>query len=318
MRRIQLGATGPEVTALGLGCMGMSEFYGEADATEVQATLDTALESGCNFWDTADVYGPHTNEVLLGNYLKNRRHHVCLATKFGIVRNDDGMVGLNGRPDYVKQACESSLRRLQTDYIDLYYQHRVDPAVPVEETVGAMSDLVGEGKVRYIGLSEAKPEQLRAAHAVHPLSALQSEYSLWSRDIEGDILSTCRDLGIGLVAYSPLGRGFLAGKLTSPDDLADDDWRRANPRFTAEAMEANAALVAAISSVAESLGITNSQIALAWVLAQGQDIAVIPGTKRRRYLEQNCAVDEITLSQEHLTALDDLAADMPVVGARYG
>lgn len=318
MKSIKLGQSGLEVTALGLGCMGMSAFYGRADDAEVQATLDRALELGCNFWDTADVYGPHRNEILLGEFLKGRRQRICLATKFGIVQDESGKIGLNGRPEYVKQACEDSLRRLQTDYIDLYYQHRVDPAVPVEETVGAMGDLVSAGKVRYIGLSEANPVQLRSAHAVHPLSALQSEYSLWTRDVEDGVLATCRELGIGLVAYSPLGRGFLAGSVVSLSDLEDDDWRRANPRFTEEAMQANAALVAVIDGVADSMGITKSQLALAWVLAQGEDIAVIPGTKRRRYLEQNCAVDDVELTLDQCESLRAMAEEIPVVGARYG
>lgn len=318
MKSIKLGQSGLEVTALGLGCMGMSAFYGRADDAEVQATLDRALELGCNFWDTADVYGPHRNEILLGEFLKGRRQRICLATKFGIVQDESGKIGLNGRPEYVKQACEDSLRRLQTDYIDLYYQHRVDPAVPVEETVGAMGDLVSAGKVRYIGLSEANPVQLRSAHAVYPLSALQSEYSLWTRDVEDGVLATCRELGIGLVAYSPLGRGFLAGSVVSLSDLEDDDWRRANPRFTEEAMQANAALVAVIDGVADSMGITKSQLALAWVLAQGEDIAVIPGTKRRRYLEQNCAVDDVELTLDQCESLRAMAEEIPVVGARYG
>ena len=260
MKTIVLGKAGLTVPAIGLGCMGMSAFYGPTDESEALATLDRALELGCNFWDTSDIYGPYTNEELLAKSMRGRREKITLATKFGIVLKGGKVVGLNGTPEYLKQCCDESLARLQTDTIDLYYQHRIDPSVPLEETMGALADLVQAGKVRYIGLSEASSEQLRVANAVHPVSALQTEYSLWSREVEPDILPTCRELGIGFVGYSPLGRGFLTGELTKLEDLAEDDWRRDNPRFTEQAFAKNAALVAAIQNVAAGAGVTAGPI----------------------------------------------------------
>lgn len=318
MKTIVLGKAGLTVPAIGLGCMGMSAFYGPTDESEALATLDRALELGCNFWDTSDIYGPYTNEELLAKSMRGRREKITLATKFGIVLKGGKVVGLNGTPEYLKQCCDESLARLQTDTIDLYYQHRIDPSVPLEETMGALADLVQAGKVRYIGLSEASSEQLRVANAVHPVSALQTEYSLWSREVEPDILPTCRELGIGFVGYSPLGRGFLTGELTKLEDLAEDDWRRDNPRFTEQAFAKNAALVAAIQNVAAGAGVTAGQIALAWLLHQGDDICLIPGTKRITYLEQNCAAAEIELSDAQLSQLDVLSAGFEVEGARYG
>ena len=318
MKSIPLGNCGLNVPVIGLGCMGMSAFYGPTDETEALATLDEALELGCNFWDTSDIYGPHTNEELLGKSMRGRRDEVVLATKFGILHKDGQIVGLDGSPDYIRRACEDSLKRLQTEVIDLYYQHRVDPAVPLEDTVGALAELVQAGKVRYIGLSEASPEQLRKAHAVHPVSALQTEYSLWSREVESEILPTCRELGIGFVGYSPLGRGFLTGELTSLDDLAADDWRRYNPRFTEHALAHNAALVEAIKVVAGAAGVTAGQVALAWLLSKGDDICLIPGTKRIKYLQQNCDAANVRLSPDQLEQLDALSEQFDVEGARYG
>jgi aryl-alcohol dehydrogenase-like predicted oxidoreductase len=318
MKMIKLGNGGLTVPAIGLGCMGMSAFYGPTDETEALATLDRALELGCNFWDTSDIYGPHTNEELLGKSLRGRRDSVVLATKFGIVVKDGQVAGLDGSPEYLKRCCDESLRRLQTDHIDLYYQHRVDPGVPVEETVGALADLVQAGKIRFIGLSEASSEQLRRAHAEHPVSALQTEYSLWSRDVEPEILPTCRELGIGFVGYSPLGRGFLTGALTTLDDLAEDDWRRNNPRFTEQAFTKNAALVEAVEGIASGAGVKAGQVALAWLLHKGDDICLIPGTKRIRYLEENCAAEDIELSDSEMAQLDALSELFEIEGARYG
>src|SRR3954463_12016734 len=282
------------VSALGLGCMGMSEFYGTGDEQEAIGTIHRALDLGVTFLDTADMYGPFTNEQLVGRAVAERRDEVQLATKFGNERRPDGSrVGINGRPEYVRSACDASLLRLGTDYIDLYYQHRVDPDVPIEETVGAMKELVEAGKVRHLGLSEASPETIRRAHAVHPIAALQTEYSLWSRDPEEEILPTVRALGIAYVAYSPLGRGFLAGQIRSASDFPEDDFRRFHPRFTGENFAKNIALVREIERMAEAKGVSAAQLALAWVLAQGEDIIPIPGTKRRTYLDQNIAALDI-------------------------
>ena len=304
------------VTSIGLGCMGMSEFYGDANEAQNLKVLDRALELGSTFWDTADMYGPFTNEELLGKALKGRRDRVTLATKFGIVRLEGNDRAIDGRPDYVRASCDASLKRLGVDYIDLYYQHRMDPDTPIEETVGAMAELVQAGKVRFLGLSEADPATIERAHAVHPITALQTEYSLWTREVEAAILPTLRRLGIGFVAYSPLGRGFLTGAIGSRDDLQPGDWRLSNPRFSEAAMEKNRALVADIESIAGEKGVTPGQIALAWVLAQGDDIATIPGTKRLSYLEQNVAAGEVQLSTEDVARLNALS-DTEVVGARY-
>ncbi len=314
-----LGTQGLTVSAEGLGCMGMSEFYGSADASEAIATIRAALDRGVTLLDTADVYGPYTNEQLVGEAIADRRDEVILATKFGIVRDPEnpGARGVNGRPDYVMRSCDASLRRLQSDHIDLYYQHRVDPDVPIEETVGAMAELVDAGKVRFLGLSEAAPETIRRAHDVHPISALQTEYSLWSRDVEDEILPTLRELGIGLVAYSPLGRGFLTGQITSPDDLAADDYRRSSPRFMGENFARNLALVDRIREIAAEQDCTPGQLALAWVLAQGDDVVPIPGTKRRRYLEENVQAVELQLSAEDLARIDEVAPVGAAVGDRY-
>jgi aryl-alcohol dehydrogenase-like predicted oxidoreductase len=299
--------------------MGMSEFYGSTDDTESVATIHRALDLGVSFLDTSDIYGPHTNERLVGEAIVDRRDEVVLATKFGIVRdpNDPAARGVNGRPDYVMKACDASLQRLRVDHIDLYYQHRVDPDVPIEETVGAMAELVAAGKVRFLGLSEAAPETIRRAHAVHPISALQTEYSLWSRDPEAEILPTLRELGIGFVAYSPLGRGFLTGQITSPDDFAPDDFRRANPRFQGDNFVRNLELVERVREIAREKGCTPGQLALAWVLAQGEDIVPIPGTKRRTYLEENVAAVEVTLSSDELARIDEAAPAGGAAGDRY-
>ena len=317
MQTRTLGRNGPTVSALGLGCMGMSEFYGARDDDESIATIHRALDLGVNFLDTSDVYGPHTNEVLVGRAIADRRDEVVLATKFGIVRDPDDPAarGQNGRPEYVKQAAEASLRRLGVDHIDLYYQHRVDPATPIEETVGALAELVQEGKVRYLGLSEASPETLRRANAVHQITALQTEYSLWSREPEDEILPMCRELGIGFVAYSPLGRGFLTGAIQSIDDLDEDDYRRFSPRFQGENFQRNLDLVTTIAELAADKAVTPAQLALAWVLSQGEDIVPIPGTKRRARLEENAAAVDVVLSDDELR---DIADALPeAVGLRY-
>lgn len=309
-----------EVSAVGLGCMGMSFAYGAADEKESLATIDRALDLGVNFLDTADMYGPYTNEELVGKALKGRREKFVLATKFGIVLdpNDPAKRGINGKPEYVRRAVEGSLQRLGIETIDLYYQHRVDPETPIEDTVGAMAKLVEEGKIRYLGLSEASAETLCRASKVHPITALQSEYSLWTRDVEdNDVLATCRELGIGFVAYSPLGRGFLSGEIKRFEDLAEDDWRRTNPRFQGENFEKNLNLVEKVEEIAREKGVAASQLALAWVLAQGQDIVPIPGTKRRKYLEQNAEAVEIILSQEDLARIEDVFPKDAAAGLRY-
>lgn len=317
----QLGHHGPHVSAIGLGCMGMSDFYTTGvDEREAIATLHRAVELGVTLFDTADMYGPHTNEALLGRALHGKRASIYLATKFGLVRSSDPHArGVNGRPEYVRQSVDGSLERLNTDYLDLYYQHRVDPLVPIEETIGAMAELVKAGKVRHIGISEASAETIQRAHAVHPLAAVQSEYSLWSRDPEHDgVLDTCRRLGIAFVAYSPLGRGFLTGELKSPEDFAADDYRRFNPRFQADNFNRNLVLVERVKTLAANKGISAAQLALAWVLAQGNHVIPIPGTKQRKYLESNVAAAAVTLSADELAHLDEIfAAEGVVAGDRY-
>jgi len=319
MKMRRLGEKGPAVSAMGLGCMGMSEFYGPRDEAESVAAIHRALDLGISLLDTADVYGPHTNEELVGRAIRGRRHEVFLATKFGILRSaDPAYRGVCGRPEYVRSACEASLKRLGVDVIDLYYQHRVDPEVPIEETVGAMSRLVQEGKVRFLGLSEAGPDTIRRAAAVHPITALQSEYSLWTRDHEGGALPVCRELGIGFVAYSPLGRGFLTATISTPDDLAEDDFRRTNPRFQEENFRKNLLLASRIRDMAGDKGCTPAQLALAWVLSRGEDIIPIPGTKRRTWLEENVAALDVTLTEEDRLRLESIAPRGVAAGERYG
>ncbi|MDI3263279.1 aldo/keto reductase [Aerosticca soli] len=318
MQQRRLGRQGLVVSAMGLGCMGMSEFYGKGDEAESIATIHRALELGITLLDTADMYGPFTNEVLVGKAIRGRRDQVVLATKFGNVRGEHGeFLGVRGDPAYVRQACEASLKRLGVDTIDLYYQHRVDPKVPIEDTVGAMAELVREGKVRYLGLSEAAPATIRRAHAVHPISALQTEYSLWSRDVEAAVLPTVRELGIGFVAYSPLGRGFLTGRFKRFEDLPEDDYRRHSPRFQGENFARNLALVAAVERMAAAKGCTSAQLALAWVLAQGEDIVPIPGTKRRERLEENVGALQVHLSRDDLAELDRILPPGAAAGERY-
>jgi len=319
MERRKLGTQGLEVSAEGLGCMGMSEFYGPTDESEAIATIRRALELGVDLLDTADMYGPFANERLVGRAIAGRREHVVLATKFGNERRDDGSwIGINGRPEYVRSACEASLARLGVDHIDLYYQHRVDKTVPIEETVGAMAELVAAGKVRYLGLSEAAPATVRRAHAVHPISALQTEYSLWTRDPEQGVLPAVRELGIGFVAYSPLGRGFLAGRFRGADDLTTPgDFRTRHPRFQDENLARNLELLARLEEIAIAKGVSAAQLALAWVLHRGTDVVPIPGTKRRGYLEENVAAAAIALDDAELARLDEALPPGATSGARY-
>jgi aryl-alcohol dehydrogenase-like predicted oxidoreductase len=318
METRRLGTSGLEVSALGLGCMGMSEFYGTTDEAEAIATIHRALELDITFLDTADVYGMGANERLVGKAIQGRRDEVVLATKFGNVRAPTGEpLGISGKRDYVRSACEASLERLGVETIDLYFQHRVDLETPIEETVGAMAELVQEGKVRHLGLSEASAATIRRAHTVHPIAALQTEYSLWTRDPEAEILPTIRELGIGFVAYSPLGRGFLSGRIRSPDDLEETDFRRRGPRFQAENLERNLELVAVVEELAEAKGVTPSQLGLAWVLSRGDDIVPIPGTKRRTYLEENAAALEVELSDEELERLERAFPPGVAAGDRY-
>jgi hypothetical protein len=316
METRQLGAL--TVSELGLGCMGMSDFYGPRDDTQSIEVINRAIDSGVTLFDTADMYGMGANEQLLGQALGARRDEVIVATKFGNVRAADGaLLGVDGRPEYVRSACDASLQRLGMDHIDLYYQHRVDANTPIEDTIGAMAELVAAGKVRYLGMSEAAPATIRRAHAVHPITALQTEYSLWSREPEGELLDTVRELGIGFVAYSPLGRGFLTGNYTDPSALADDDWRRSHPRFTGDNLEANKAIAETVREISTEVGCTSAQLAIAWVLAQGDDIVPIPGTKRAKYLDENLAAADIVLSDETLTRLDEAFPLGVTQGDRY-
>ncbi|MCO8019251.1 aldo/keto reductase [Brevundimonas diminuta] len=317
MKMRKLGRSGPEVSAVGLGCMGMSAFYGGADEAQSIAVIHRALDLGVTLFDTAEMYGPHTNEVLLGKALKDRRDEAFIATKFGINRQPDGSAITDGSPANVRRAVEGSLSRLGVDHIDLYYQHRIDPNTPIEETVGAMAELVKEGKVRFLGLSEAAPATLRRAHAEHPITALQTEYSLWSRDPEDELLGVVRELGIGFVPYSPLGRGFLSGEIKSIDDLAPDDFRRTNPRFAGDNFQKNLDLVAAVGAIAADKGVTAAQLALAWVLAQGDDLVPIPGTRRITTLEQNAAAADIVLTPDDLARIEAVFPRGAAAGERY-
>jgi len=316
--RRPLGSSGLSISPIGLGCMGMSDFYGTADDARSTALIHHALDRGMNFFDTADMYGPWTNEQLLGAALAGRRDEAVIATKFGVVRSaDGGFAGLNGTPEYVRSACDASLERLGVDTIDLYYLHRIDPNTPVEETVGAMAALVEAGKVRCLGLSEASPDQLRRAHAVHPITALQTEYSLWSREPEEEVLATCQELGITFVAYSPLGRGFLTGSITSPDDFAPDDFRRTNPRFQGENFQRNLDMVQAVRAIADDKGVTPAQLALAWILAQGEHLACIPGTTKIHRFDENLAANDVQLSAADLARLDEHLPVGAAAGDRY-
>lgn len=315
MRQVELGGQGLRVSAMALGCMGMSDFYGQAEEAESIATIHRALEMGINFLDTSDIYGPYTNERLVGRALRDRRDKAVLATKFGVLRDKDGaFVGVDGRPEYVRESCEASLKRLGVDHIDLYYQHRVDKTVPIEDTVGAMAELVAAGKVRHLGLSEASPSTIRRAYAVHPVAALQTEYSLWSREPEEEILPTVRELGISFVAYSPLGRGFLSGRYANTDDLDPQDYRREAPRFVGENLKKNLELVERIKALAAGKGVTPSQLALAWLFAQGPEVVPLVGTTKRTHLEENAAAAEISLSREELEKLEEAVP----LGAAYG
>ncbi len=318
MDQRRLGSEGLVVSELGLGCMGMSEFYGTSEKDESVSTIQRAIDLGVTLLDTADMYGPFTNERLVGEAIKGRRNEVTIATKFGIQREEDGtMVGVNGKPEYVKSACDASLKRLSVDHIDLYYQHRVDLETPIEETVGAMKELVEAGKVRYLGLSEAAPETIRCAYGVHPISVLQTEYSLWSRDVEDEILPTVRELGIGFVAYSPLGRGFLTGQIYRFEDLPEDDYRRQSPRFQGENFDRNLELVERVNEIAAEKGVTAGQLALAWLLHQGDDILPIPGTKRREYLEENVGAADVELNDEDLRRIEEVAPKDVAASERY-
>ncbi len=319
MKTRVLGKNGLTVSAIGLGCMGMSEFYGQTDEAESIATLHRAIDIGVSFLDTADMYGPFTNEELVGRAIKGRRKQVVLATKCGIVRDPRNKMvrGIDGRPEYIREACDASLKRLGVDHVDLYQLHRVDPMTPIEDSVGAMAELVRAGKARFIGLSEAGSQTLRRAQRIHPLASVQSEYSLWSRDPEDDVLATCRELGIGFIAYSPLGRGFLTGEIKRFEDLAEGDYRRMSPRFQGENFHKNVDLVARIQQIAKAKGCTASQLALAWVLAQGDELVPIPGTKRRKYLEENAAAVSVTLSPKDLADIDAVAPPGAAAGTRY-